>query len=158
MRFELAIERQRIFALETDVHPSPQRFLWLALWQELLKHDGGIAKLKPAPANSPVWLVLLTIRNPRVLHFEAESVNIESQRGFHVGHSEKGHRLLDVNARSGCDGHGSSPQRSIPIVAIKVGRSRIARKPARIRQACGGREMTNDLRQTWSQTCEPCRA
>jgi hypothetical protein len=45
------------------------------------------------------------------LHFEAKPVNIEPQRGFHVGHSEKGHRLLDVNARSGCDGHASSPQR-----------------------------------------------
>ena len=42
------------------------------------------------------------------LHFEAKPVNIEPQRGFHVGHSEKGHRLLDVNARSGCECHGSS--------------------------------------------------
>jgi len=41
---------------------------------------------------------------------------------------------------------------------IKVCRSRIAWKPARIRQSCGGCEMTNDQRQTRSQTCEPCRA
>src|ERR1039457_4051586 len=120
-RLELAIERERVFALETDVHSSPQSFVWLALRQELLKHDGGIPKLKPAPTNPTVWLVLLTVRNPPVPHFEATLVNIEPQRGFHVGHAEKGHRLLDVNARSGCDGHshGFTPQRSLLVPNYK---------------------------------------
>jgi len=99
---------------ETDV-PVLSFSFRLPFRQELLKYDCGFATLKPAPTNPTVWLVHLTIRNPPVLHFEAKSVNIESQRGFHVGHAEKGHCLLDV----GCDGHGISPQpASMPIVAI----------------------------------------
>src|ERR1700733_6111866 len=112
------MECQRVFAHETDRCPSAQLLLRLPFRQELLKHDCGFAKLKPAPTNPTVWLVLLTIRNPPVLHSEAKSVNIELQRGLHVGHTEKGHRLPCVNARSRCDDHGSSPQRSMPIIAI----------------------------------------
>jgi hypothetical protein len=66
---ELAIKSQRVFALETDAHPSPQRFLWPAFRQELLKHDGGFAKFKPTPANSPVRMVFGAVGNPVVLSF-----------------------------------------------------------------------------------------
>jgi hypothetical protein len=90
--------------------PSAQRLLRLALRQELLKHDGGIPKLKPAPTNPAIRVVLFTVWNPLVLHFESDPVYIEPQRGFHVGHAEKGHRLFDVNARVGRDGHGSPQQ------------------------------------------------
>lgn len=40
----------------------------------------------------------------------------------------------------------------------KVYRSRIARKPARIKQACVGCAMANGVSQAQSQTCEPYRA
>src|ERR1700751_1982687 len=56
-RFELAIERQRVFALKTDVDSSSQGFLRLALLQKLLQHNRSLAKLQPAPANPSVGLV-----------------------------------------------------------------------------------------------------
>ena len=81
-----------------------------ALRQKLLKHNGGIPKLKPAPANSPVGVVLNPFRNPPVLHFEAKPVDIKPQRSFHVVHAEKRHSLLYINACNGCDCNGSPHQ------------------------------------------------
>jgi len=47
-----------------------QAFSLPILRPELLKHDRGVAKLKPAPANSPVRMVFGAVGNPAVLHFD----------------------------------------------------------------------------------------
>src|SRR5579863_2916314 len=100
-RFELAIKGESVFTHEGDRSACPKRLLWPILRQELLKHDRGIAKLKPAPANFPVSrIVLITIRNPLMLHSESKTINIKPQRRFHVGDAEKRHCLLNVRT---CD-------------------------------------------------------
>src|SRR6202040_2849057 len=106
-------ERQRVFALKTDVDSSSQRFLRLAFRQKLLQHNRSLAKLQPAPANPPVGLVIILtislIWNPPALHFEPKPIHIETQRRFHVGHAEKRHRLLYFRSRHGFDRHHSPP-------------------------------------------------
>src|SRR5262249_29282661 len=56
-RFELAVKSERVFAHEADRGSRPKGFLRLI--PKLLEHDGSIAELKPAPANSPIATVML---------------------------------------------------------------------------------------------------
>jgi hypothetical protein len=86
--------------------------------QKLLKHKGGITKLKPAPANFSLGVVFCTFRNPRVLHFEAKPVHIEAQGNFHVRYAEERHGLLDVKAWDGRSGYGFTSPASLLMVAV----------------------------------------
>src|ERR1700678_3545980 len=61
----------------------------MAIVGESLEHEGGAAKLQPAPAQ-------LFIHDPLVLDGEAEAIDIETQGAIHVGDSEEWHDLLDV--------------------------------------------------------------
>src|SRR5438477_9563061 len=126
-RFELAIQRQRVFALKAKVDSCSQRFLRLAFGQKLLQHDCSLAKLQPTPANLPISLVMiLTIRliwNPPALHSEPKPVHIESQRRFHVAHVEKRHRLLYIRSsrfrQASVTSIGLTPHYEMEAVALQ---------------------------------------
>jgi hypothetical protein len=105
-RFELAIKRECVFAHEAYRSACSKRFLRPTFRHELLKHDRGLAKFKPAPANFAVSRIFfISIRNPLALDCESEPINIEPQRRFHLGYTEKRYRLFNIRACGGFSGH-----------------------------------------------------
>jgi hypothetical protein len=90
------INNDGVTALEADGY-TDAFFIgrwWLMTWTRwavLLKHEGRVAKLKPAPAE-------FALIDPFPGHRKAETLDVKVQRSFHATDHEERNGLLDVGS------------------------------------------------------------
>jgi hypothetical protein len=93
---DFMIDSEGVTALETDGYTAP---FFIGRWSfvtgtrraVLLKHEGRVAKLKPAPAE-------FSLIDPFPGHHKAETIDVKVQRFFHATYHEERNGLLDVGS------------------------------------------------------------